>query len=492
MSALSKLMNPTARLLTLLLLSVCTGLPAGQVSSGEILAHGSDQMYWIALIETAQTRILSRRIGGNSPWKQIADLSGKVVSLANRGTQLAALLDNGDWMLLWDGGNTTGPLPEDGAMLVLLAGDEETLWAVALAGLGRPPTTAAATQPAALMPAATPMLYRLEQGRWIMLSPLPMEAALSDRLSLAICRGEVILALHDRKGFAHCFSWIIQQKKWRSLGQVQIDPAARRIRLLNNQDLPTLWTSTGELFFFNAVWSSPLRLTPADAIEAVVAGGNIRLLAESDGKIVEYAYSSDGDPRGRSELAIPPASPAQGPLEWLSALAAAMLLLVVLNTIRRRGTIRPEQVQAAGIELAPSGLRLVAGAIDALPVLGTMFAVSARYGGEDPADYEALASALRQPLYISCAIYVLHTLICEWLWGWSIGKKLCGLRVAALDGMPASARAVVVRNLLRIVDVAMMFLPLLLVLISPLRQRVGDIAAETIVIKVPSAEQPPD
>jgi uncharacterized RDD family membrane protein YckC len=38
------------------------------------------------------------------------------------------------------------------------------------------------------------------------------------------------------------------------------------------------------------------------------------------------------------------------------------------------------------------------------------------------------------------------------------------------------------RNALRLIDVTMLGLPLLLVLISPLRQRVGDLAAQTVVV----------
>ncbi len=48
------------------------------------------------------------------------------------------------------------------------------------------------------------------------------------------------------------------------------------------------------------------------------------------------------------------------------------------------------------------------------------------------------------------------------------------------------------RNLLRIIDLVVLFpLPLLLVLYTPLRQRIGDIAARTIVIQDQPEGTPP-
>ena len=172
------------------------------------------------------------------------------------------------------------------------------------------------------------------------------------------------------------------------------------------------------------------------------------------------------------------------------ALAAAMLVLVLINTMRKRGTVPPEALDAAGIRLAPIGLRLVAGTVDALPIIVTMIVVAMRVNPEDSTDIQAIAAAMQLPFYISAAVYLLHTLVCEWFFGWTIGKRICGLHVAMLDGSKPSGRAIVVRNILRLIDVAMFF-PLLLVLISPLRQRIGDVAAETIVVRNVSESETP-
>jgi uncharacterized RDD family membrane protein YckC len=76
----------------------------------------------------------------------------------------------------------------------------------------------------------------------------------------------------------------------------------------------------------------------------------------------------------------------------------------------------------------------------------------------------------------------------EWLGnGQTLGKRMFGLRVIAEDGAPAGFMAVLIRNLVRMVD----FLPgfygvgLLAIVVSPRSQRLGDLAAGTFVVRAP-------
>ncbi len=95
-----------------------------------------------------------------------------------------------------------------------------------------------------------------------------------------------------------------------------------------------------------------------------------------------------------------------------------------------------------------------------------------------------------------CGIAVLLTfaiawsyfILLEWLGnGQTIGKRMFGLRVIAEDGAPAGFTAVLVRNLIRVVD----FLPgfygfgLLAIVVSSRSQRLGDLAAGTFVVRAP-------
>ena len=76
----------------------------------------------------------------------------------------------------------------------------------------------------------------------------------------------------------------------------------------------------------------------------------------------------------------------------------------------------------------------------------------------------------------------------EWLGnGQTIGKRMFGLRVISEDGAPAGFTAVLVRNLVRVVD----FLPslygigLLSIVVTSKNQRLGDLAAGTFVVRAP-------
>jgi uncharacterized RDD family membrane protein YckC len=91
------------------------------------------------------------------------------------------------------------------------------------------------------------------------------------------------------------------------------------------------------------------------------------------------------------------------------------------------------------------------------------------------------------------ATSLLYGILTEWLWrGQTIGKRLLGLRVVEASGLRLRPSQVVVRNIMRFIDL----LPgLYLVggvscILSRRRQRLGDLAAGTIVIRTPQLREP--
>lgn len=106
------------------------------------------------------------------------------------------------------------------------------------------------------------------------------------------------------------------------------------------------------------------------------------------------------------------------------------------------------------------------------------------------------AALPRRIIFSTQGVFVLLTLlvawsyfiVLEWLWeGRTLGKRMFGLRVISADGSPASFTAVLIRNLLRIVDFlpALYGLGLLAIVVSPRSQRLGDLAAGTFVVRAP-------
>jgi uncharacterized RDD family membrane protein YckC len=74
---------------------------------------------------------------------------------------------------------------------------------------------------------------------------------------------------------------------------------------------------------------------------------------------------------------------------------------------------------------------------------------------------------------------------CEAVWGRTLGKRLCDLRVVRRDGARLGGGGAFVRNLLRVVD----WMPVFYVLgaatiwVTPRNQRVGDLAAHSAVVR---------
>jgi len=67
--------------------------------------------------------------------------------------------------------------------------------------------------------------------------------------------------------------------------------------------------------------------------------------------------------------------------------------------------------------------------------------------------------------------------------GQTPGKKIIGIRVIESTGQPVSTSAVWIRNLLRTIDEAIFLIGLLSMLIDRNERRLGDLAANTIVIR---------
>lgn len=77
-----------------------------------------------------------------------------------------------------------------------------------------------------------------------------------------------------------------------------------------------------------------------------------------------------------------------------------------------------------------------------------------------------------------------YYIVMEAIWGATLGKMALGLRVVKMDGSPIGWKESVVRNLLRIVDALFGYLVgAILIWSSPLRQRLGDRVARTVVVR---------
>lgn len=91
------------------------------------------------------------------------------------------------------------------------------------------------------------------------------------------------------------------------------------------------------------------------------------------------------------------------------------------------------------------------------------------------------------------AISIGYGIVCEWNWrGQTVGKRFFRLRVVDVEGMRLQFNQIVTRNLLRFVDSLPLFYFVggLVCWFSPKCQRLGDLAANTVVIRNPRVSEP--
>src|SRR6516225_881483 len=157
----------------------------------------------------------------------------------------------------------------------------------------------------------------------------------------------------------------------------------------------------------------------------------------------------------------------------------------------------PEQIDVS-LEIAGLGSRFVAWVVDLLyktlflVLLVLLAAIVSALLGSDPADFGRMM-VLAILLAIGTSFMLGYNIYFEVQRnGQTPGKKTAGIRVIREGGSPVDFSAAAVRNILALAD----FLPLFyllggfLVLLTPRGQRLGDMAAGTIVIRERALEAP--
>ncbi len=135
-------------------------------------------------------------------------------------------------------------------------------------------------------------------------------------------------------------------------------------------------------------------------------------------------------------------------------------------------------------------LRCLAWAVDVPIILG--FAWSAWLVTVRMADVPAgWTVALPGAIYV--AVVVLYGMVLELsTGGQTVGKRALGLRVVACDGGRAGFVPILVRNVLRVIDLlpGAYLVGGVAALISSRSQRLGDLVAGTVVVSIPTAGEP--
>jgi uncharacterized RDD family membrane protein YckC len=149
----------------------------------------------------------------------------------------------------------------------------------------------------------------------------------------------------------------------------------------------------------------------------------------------------------------------------------------------------PEGITFA-LVLAGPVARFLAWIIDFFCVLVIMIPVNM---GTQAAGIISMDFAQAMAIISYFVVSIGYGILCEWYYkGQTLGKKLLDLRVMDGEGLRLQASQIIIRNLLRFVD----SLPVCYLvggiasLVSSKGQRLGDLAANTIVIREPKIPRP--
>ncbi len=162
-------------------------------------------------------------------------------------------------------------------------------------------------------------------------------------------------------------------------------------------------------------------------------------------------------------------------------LATVMMLLFWRRDPRLNQVVLPDDLALAGFIR-----RVGAGAIDLAPgVLGVMYAYGIGFEellARRPGSAVAMTWEAMEPGAIAIAVFLVHTTLTEMGSARTLGKLCVGLRVTSLDGGRPKAWQTLVRGVLKAFDL-IAWLLLILPLIGPFRQRLGDMVARTVVVQ---------
>ena len=126
------------------------------------------------------------------------------------------------------------------------------------------------------------------------------------------------------------------------------------------------------------------------------------------------------------------------------------------------------------------GLRAVATIIDTLLLMVIAYLIALLTGATTASGFNLTGAPAFLWFFIAIAYYI----VLEATQGATLGKMALGLRVVKLDGSPISWSESIIRNLLRIIDGLFAYLVgAILIWTSPLKQRLGDRLANTVVVR---------
>jgi uncharacterized RDD family membrane protein YckC len=157
----------------------------------------------------------------------------------------------------------------------------------------------------------------------------------------------------------------------------------------------------------------------------------------------------------------------------------------VLDTERRRLMAQGVSGAPVALEVHVTGRRVLATIVDGVVIAVPVASMSVLFGAASVEGGQASASLSGLPALMSFVLAFGYYILMEGYLGQTLGKMLLGIKVVREDtgGVPG-LKAAAIRTVLRIVDGFFSYLvAFVAVLASRKNQRIGDMAAHTLVVR---------
>jgi uncharacterized RDD family membrane protein YckC len=501
---------------------------AAEASSGKLLVAGGDRALWIvqAGADDGRFDVVARAAGGQ--WQWIArDLVGTPAAAIAGDASLHVVFTSGQYLVFGlESEESTPGLSLPVAPLALCLAEGAGLEAVgglvavvpltatpaSAAAEGRPPNPAEGTGVEILANTA---------GRWqhlTALSNVPADAM--NRLRATACQGAIYLLVPGAANRPNRLAaW--GGGKWHDVplpaaiqhGEV-VGLLATEERLLMAVTVPAAKEATVRLLIAaREAGAETFVIQPVlfNGKEASWASGELPAVSMLSGKLaivwrtggalkLATCSSATGEMDPTEDVNILHQSLADDRGEQIREVALWVLLLAILVPLfllRPAGVPRPFALPEPLVP-APLVRRLGAAIVDLLPFhLATgiylRYALPLPSGDEMAMLMDLLRGRGQWPVQLAYALvatiamYLPYCILMEWRYAATLGKMLFKLRVVGDGGAPPQLREVLLRNLIKVLEVFFVAPLLVVVMFTRYRQRLGDMVAHTTVIDARSA-----
>ena len=500
--------------------------------------------------DEARTFIRYRQMHGND-LHDLTNFPSRIINLGHDSGKLLVLLPDGEWRIISDRTFQSGNRLRTGEVYAL-SGFEGDIYVVGIGIAAVPLQDALAAQPvkvpttttAATTSSSTPskpitttgktgtltltpskpakilapttrpdqlQLYRFVGSTLALIGPLPAEVTASGSrdISINIVKGAPTIAYRFSDQLVKIIQLDAAHEQWVDLGMISIPQKIRKLKLLSAHDRLIVWilgeTGAGSFFFDDSSnhltppkWREQTLAIetklPVEDVSAAATKDQLHLLVlRQDEEILEQKYDLAGVLDRDSIKSVSHTSNDDTTVAQLLQYGVLIALIVVsLVVATGSGPVLIVPFKNVDFAVAPMSLRLAAALIDLFPLYIWRLIITWRYQRGLKLSELYSDPFTRTSFLLATVIYCLVSLIGELKFGKTIGKHAMGLKVVGTDGKPATINGIVLRNLLRVIELCPLFtnsailLPLLFLPLVPmfnlLRHRLGDLAAGTTVV----------